>query len=189
MAVELETERLFLRPWQESDLEPFAELCADSEVMRYFPAVLSREESEALIARAVMKTRDDGFCFQPVEEKTSGRFLGFVGLSRPACDLPFTPCVEVGWRLARTAWGQGYASEAARAWLRFGYETLDLAEIVSFTAVQNVPSQAVMRRIGMHRDEADDFDHPQIGEGHPLRPHVLYRLRRADWARIQAGQG
>ena len=189
MTVELETERLLLRPWRETDLEPFADLCADSEVMRYFPAVLSREESKALIERAVTKTRDDGFCFQPVEEKASGRFLGFVGLSRPVWDLPFTPCVEIGWRLARTAWGQGFASEAARTWLRFGYETLDLEEIVSFTAVQNTPSQAVMRRIGMRRDEADDFDHPLIGEGHPLRPHVLYRLPRTDWIRSLAAPG
>lgn len=181
MDVELETERLVLRPWRESDIAPFAALCADAEVMRYFPAPLTREESKALIARAMQKTEEDGFCFQPVEEKATGRFLGFVGLSRPAAPLPFAPCVEVGWRLAQTAWGQGFASEAARAWLRFGYETLDLEEIVSFTASQNLPSQAVMRRIGMSRDMAADFEHPLLVDGHPLRPHVLYRLSRPAW--------
>lgn len=185
MDVELETERLVLRPWREEDLDPFAALCADAEVMRYFPAPLTREESKALIARAIEKTWEDGFCFQPVEEKASGRFLGFVGLSKPGAPLPFTPCVEVGWRLARAAWGQGFASEAARAWLRFGYETLDLNEIVSFTALENLPSQAVMRRIGMERDMAADFEHPLIEEGHRLRPHVLYRLSRRAWADMQ----
>ncbi len=182
MEVVLQTERLVLRPWASTDLDPFAALCADREVMRYFPAPLSREESSALIERAIAKMREDRFCFQPIEERATGRFLGFVGLSRPTHALPFNPCVEIGWRLARSAWGRGYATEAARAWLRFGFETLDLAEIVSFTSVANAPSRKVMERLGMSHDPADDFDHPALDTGHPLRPHVLYRLTRTGWA-------
>ncbi|WP_417677935.1 GNAT family N-acetyltransferase [Roseibium sp.] len=179
----LKTERLILRPWQEEDKEPFARLNADREVMRYFPSVLTREKSDALIDIARERTREDGFCFSPIEEKETGTFLGFVGLSRPryAKPLPFDPCVEIGWRLARAAWGKGYATEAARAWIGFGFETLGLDEIVSFTAVSNERSQRVMERLGMHRDPQDDFLHPAIEPSHPLAPHVLYRLPRSDW--------
>ncbi|WP_328804130.1 GNAT family N-acetyltransferase [Roseibium aggregatum] len=155
----LETERLILRPWQEDDREPFARLNADPEVMRYFPSALTREKSDALIDIARERTREDGFCFSPVEEKATGRFLGFVGLSRPryASPLPFDPCIEIGWRMDRSVWGQGYATEAARAWIGFGFETLGLNEIVSFTAVPNQPSQRVMQRLGMRRNAEDDF--------------------------------
>lgn len=181
----LETERLILRPWQEDDREPFARLNADKDVMRYFPSVLNREQSDAIIERALQRTLEDGFCFSPVEEKATATFLGFVGLSRPryARPLPFDPCVEVGWRLARCAWGKGFATEAARAWLGFGFETLGLEEIVSFTAVSNEPSQRVMQRLGMQRNPEDDFLHPAIEPGHPLAPHVLYRLSRTEWKR------
>jgi RimJ/RimL family protein N-acetyltransferase len=179
----LETERLIIRPWKDEDREPFARLNADRQVMRYFPSVLTREKSDALIEIARERTQADGFCFSPIEEKVTGAFLGFVGLSRPryARPLPFDPCVEIGWRLARFAWGQGYATEAARAWVGFGFETLGLDEIVSFTTVTNEPSQRVMQRLGMHRDPNDDFLHPAIVPGHPLEPHVLYRLSRNDW--------
>ena len=181
----LETERLIIRPWQDEDKEPFAQLNADPEVMRYFPSVLSREKSDALIDIARERTQEDGFCFSPIEEKATGAFLGFVGLSRPryATPLPFDPCVEIGWRLGRAAWGQGYATEAARAWIGFGFETLDLEEIVSFTAVLNERSQKVMQRLGMHRNPKDDFLHPAIEADHVLAPHVLYRLSRDDWSR------
>lgn len=182
----LETERLIIRPWKEEDREPFARLNADPEVMRYFPSVLTRDKSDALIETARDRTRTDGFCFSPIEEKASCKFLGFVGLSRPryAMPLPFDPCVEIGWRLDRSAWGKGYATEAARAWLGFGFETLGLDEIVSFTAATNERSQKVMRRLGMQRDPDDDFLHPAIEPGHPLEPHVLYRLSRAEWDRL-----
>jgi RimJ/RimL family protein N-acetyltransferase len=176
----IETDRLIIRRWQEADRVPFAQLNADPEVMRFFPSVLSADQSNALIDTARRKTEKDGFCFSPIEEKSSGTFLGFVGLSVPAYakPLPFDPCVEVGWRLARNAWGNGYASEAARAWLRFGFETLGLEEIVSFTARQNRPSRRVMERIGMTHDPKDDFDHPMLPTGHALQGHVLYRLHR-----------
>jgi RimJ/RimL family protein N-acetyltransferase len=178
-----ETERLTLRPWQEADRLPFASMNADPEVMRYFPAVLSREESNALMDRAIAKQKADGFCFAPIEEKATGKFLGFVGLNRPtyASPLPFDPCVEIGWRLDRQAWGQGFATEAARAWLRIGFETLGFDEIVSFTTVTNLPSQRVMTRLGMSHSSDDDFLHPALEDGHPLQPHVLFRLQRAVW--------
>lgn len=179
----LETDRLWLRAWQDEDIDPFATLCADPEVMRYFPEVLSRERSEFLISRCIEKQAQDGFCMAPIEVKETGEFLGFVGLNRPtyAEPLPFDPCVEIGWRLKRSGWGYGYASEAARAWIRFGFETIGLDEIVAFTIPANEPSQKVMTRIGMIRDHQGDFLHPSLPADHPIAPHVLYRLSLSDW--------
>lgn len=186
--MQLETERLILRNWEERDRAPFAAMGQDPEVMRYFPALLSRKESDALVDRAIEKKNADGFCFMPVEDKATGRFLGFTGLSRPSYPkpLPFDPCVEIGWRFAREAWGKGFASEAARAWLRFGFATLDLEEIVSFTAKTNLRSQAVMRRIGMTSSSGDDFSHPMLPSGHALEAHVLFRLQRSVWIQMQS---
>jgi RimJ/RimL family protein N-acetyltransferase len=172
----LETDRLILRPWTAADAEPFAALNADPQVMRYFPATLSRSESDSTINRARTKAQVEGICFQPVEEKATGRFLGFVGLNRAAPDVPVPDTPEIGWRLARHAWGQGFATEAASAWLRFGFETLRLSEIISFTTVGNTPSRRVMERLGMTEDPAGAFEHPALPADHPLRPHVLYRL-------------
>ncbi|GAB4364068.1 MAG: hypothetical protein Kow00114_20530 [Kiloniellaceae bacterium] len=146
--------------------------------MEHFPAPLSRAESDAVAARVRAFMAEHGFGWWAVEVPGEAPFIGFVGLWRPAFDEPFTPCVEVGLRLAREFWGRGYATEGARAALSFGFEDLGLAEIVSFTAASNLRSQAVMRRLGMTRDPADDFDHPSLPEGHPLRRHVLYRARR-----------
>lgn len=177
-----ETERLILRPWEARDLDAFAALNAHTEVMRFFPATLTREETAAFIDRATaLDDRQLGFL--AVEEKASGDFVGAVGMAPLKQEMPFAPGVEIGWRLARQHWGKGYASEAARAWLHHGFETLDLAEIVAFTYVGNEPSQRVMQRLGMTRDPADDFEHPAIAAGHPLRPHVLYRLRAEDFSR------
>ncbi|WP_269584879.1 GNAT family N-acetyltransferase [Roseibium sp. Sym1] len=179
----LQTERLILRPWKDGDLDPFAEMCADPEVMRYFPDPWTRERSELLITKCRIKLEAEGYCLAAVQEKDGGDFLGFVGLnsSNPDMPLPFDPSVEIGWRLKRSAWGKGYASEAARAWLRFGFETVGLDEIVSFTIPDNLPSRKVMQRIGMTRDLAGDFRHPAIPEDHPCSWHVLYRLTRSDW--------
>lgn len=176
--IHLETERLILRPWEDRDLDAFAAMNADPDVMRYFPSVMDRDGTAAMMERARTKLAADGFCVFPVERKVDGAFLGFVGLNRPSYDkpLPFDPCVEFAWRLARSAWGQGYATEAARAWMRFGFETLGLDEIVAFTTVTNIPSRQVMERLGMIRDEDGDFLHPMLDEDHPLAPHVLYRL-------------
>lgn len=180
----IETDRLYLRAWQPSDIDPFAELCADPEVMRFFPDVMSREKSKELIARCIEKQEQDGFCMAPIEIKETGEFLGFVGLNRPtyAAPLPFDPCVEIGWRLKQSSWGKGYASEAAIAWLRFGFETIGLEEIVAFTIPANKPSQKVMERIGMSRDLTGNFLHPSLPSDHPVAPHVLYRLAKSDWA-------
>jgi RimJ/RimL family protein N-acetyltransferase len=177
--LELATSRLRLRAWRESDLAPFAALNGDPTVMEHFPSTLSREESDAFAARIGEHFARHGFGLWAIEAPGVAEFLGFVGLSIPRFDAPFTPCVEVGWRLAREHWGHGYAPEAALAALRFGFERLGLEEIVSFTVPANVKSRRVMEKIGMHRDPADDFDHPALAAGHPLRRHVLYRVARA----------
>lgn len=172
---ELRTERLLLRAWGESDLAPFAALNADPEVMRHFPGPMSRAESDDQAAR--IRAAFDGADVGLWAVEADGEFIGFTGLSRPRFTAPFTPAVEVGWRLARHAWGHGYATEAARAAVSDGFGRVGLAEIVSFTAPANERSRAVMRRIGMTRDMGGDFEHPALPPGHPLRLHVLYRLR------------
>jgi RimJ/RimL family protein N-acetyltransferase len=173
---QLRTERLLLRQWRDEDLEPFAELNADPEAMRYFVAPQARAESDALAERSRRQIEEEGWGMWAVEVAGGPEFIGFVGLARPGFEAHFTPAVEVGWRLARHAWGHGYATEAGRAAVAFGFGELGLAEIVSFTAVQNTPSRRVMERLGMTHDAADDFDHPALAEGDPLRRHVLYRL-------------
>lgn len=177
----LTTERLRLRAWTEGDLEPFAALNADPRVMAHFPKCLDRSESDALAARVRDHFERRGFGWWAVEAPGIASFIGFVGLSMPSFQAPFMPCVEIGWRLATAYWGRGYATEAARAALRFGFNDLGLEEIVSFTVPANLPSRGVMARLGMTHTPADDFEHPNLPAGHALRRHVLYRLRRTDW--------
>ena len=174
----IQTPRLLLRPWRDADLAPFAAMNADPVVMEFFPRPLDRAESDAAVARIRDHFAARGFGLWAVEVPDVADFIGFVGLAVPRFEAHFTPCVEIGWRLAREHWGRGYATEAARAALGFGFEELALDEIVSFTAPANVRSRAVMERIGMTRSPEDDFDHPTLPEGHPLRRHVLYRARR-----------
>jgi len=176
------TERLVLRGWSDPDRAPFAALNADPRVAEFLSRLLDRTESDALVDRFVARWATDGHGLWAVERREDGRFIGFVGLAAPTFEAAFTPCVEVGWRLAPEAWGHGYATEGAREALRFGFGELGLEEIVSFTVPANVRSRAVMERLGMVRDPADDFDHPNLPAGHPIRRHVLYRLRRSDWA-------
>lgn len=178
--IELQTQRLLLRCWRESDREPFSAMNADRRVMEFFPAVQSRSASDASIDSWQAQFAQQGWSNWAVELLACGRFIGFIGLSIPKRLLPFSPCVEIGWRLAAEHWGQGFATEGARAALRAGFERLGLDEIVSFTSVLNVPSQVVMRRIGM-RDAHQDFEHPGVPEGHPLRLHCLYRMTRQHW--------
>jgi len=173
----LTTERLILRPWRDADLAPFAAMNADPEIMRHFPALLSRAESDAMVGRVRDGFAARGFGNWAVEVPGVTPFAGFIGLNVPRFQAHFTPCVEVGWRLATACWGKGYATEGARAALAFGFGTLTLPEIVSFTVVANHPSRRVMERLGMRHDPDGDFDHPSIAEGHPMRRHVLYRLR------------
>ena len=177
----LTTDRLLLRRWRESDREPFAALNADPEVMRYFPATRTRPESDAMVDRLDAAIEADGFGLWAVECRDSAAFVGFVGLSRPTFDPALVGKVEIGWRLAREAWGQGFATEAAREAVRFAFDPTgaDLPGLISFTAAVNEPSRRVMRRLGMTHDPADDFEHPALPPGHALRPHVLYRLSRA----------
>lgn len=178
---EIRTGRLLLRGWRDADLAPFAALNADREVMRYFPSLLSAEESAAFVGRAMEGWAATGFGLWAVERVDDGAFLGFTGLARPRFDAPFMPAVEVGWRFARHAWGSGYATEAAQASIAFGFDVVGLQEIVSFTSPANARSWRVMERLGMSHDPADDFDHPRLPPGHRLRRHVLYRIRRGDW--------
>ncbi|HLK41809.1 MAG TPA: GNAT family N-acetyltransferase [Thermoleophilia bacterium] len=177
---ELRTGRLLLRGWRDSDREPFARLNADPEVMEHFVAPLTRAESDAFVDRTLRRWEEHGFGLWAVEVPETAPFIGFVGLAYHDFPAHFTPCVEVGWRLAREHWGRGYATEAALASLRFGFEELALPEIVSMTYRDNLRSRAVMERIGMTRDEADDFEHPNVPPGHRVRPHVLYRIQRRE---------
>jgi len=174
--VVLRTERLLLRRWLPNDREPFAALNADPRVMEFLGTPLSREQSDAFIAKIEARFAEHGFGWFAVEIPGVTPFAGFVGLSVPSLVAHFTPCVEVGWRLAERYWGHGYATEGARAALRYGFQTLGLREIVAQTVPANVRSRHVMEKLGMTRDPADDFEHPQVPEGSPLRPHVLYRV-------------
>ena len=169
----LESSRLILRPWRESDKRPFAVLNADPDVMRHFPRPLTSAESDALADQIIERITRQGWGFWAVERKLDGRFMGFTGLHSPE-GIPFSPCMEVGWRLARPFWGYGYATEAARLALDVAFNQLGEHSVVAFTALSNTRSQAVMHRLGMVREA--EFEHPALPEGHRLRPHVLFRL-------------
>lgn len=177
----LQTDRLILRRWREEDLAPFAAMNADPLTMRFMPGVMTVAESRALIARFGEHIQAHGFGVWAVEVPGVAPFAGFVGLQRVGFEAPFTPAVEIGWRLAPAFWGKGYATEGAKAALRTGFEDLTLDQIVSFTVPENKPSWSVMERLGMTRDPAEDFDHPRLPVGHALRRHILYRMDRARW--------
>jgi RimJ/RimL family protein N-acetyltransferase len=155
----------------------FAAINSDPAVMEHFPGTLTREQSDGLVERIEAGFEANGFGLWALEVRASGEFIGFTGLDVPEFEADFMPAVEVGWRLGRSAWGNGYATEAARAAVSFGSEEVGLDEIVSFTTVANQRSRAVMERLGMSHDPADDFEHPSLPPGHPQRPHVLYRLK------------
>jgi RimJ/RimL family protein N-acetyltransferase len=180
---QLRTARLLLRRWRESDHEPFAALNADPKVMEYLPDRLTRAESNHLIARIEAGFAACGYGLWALEVRATGEFVGFTGLAVPSFDGLFTPAVEVGWRLARSTWGKGYATEAGLASIAFWFRDAGLDEIVSFTSAANVRSRAVMKRIGMTHDPAHDFDHPELEETDLLRPHVPYRISAAAPAR------
>lgn len=174
----LKTERLLLRPWRQDDLDSLAAMNADPLVMRYFPNCPDRSESAEMIARLDRHFERYGFGFWALEITATSSFAGFAGLLTPQFQAHFTPCVEIGWRLVREAWGQGYATEAGRAALDFAFDHLALNEVVSLATAGNERSRKVMARLGMTRRPEDDFGHPKLAFDHPLRPHVLYRLRR-----------
>lgn len=172
----LTSERLLLRAWKPGDVEPFAALNADPRVMEFFPSVLSRDQSDALADRLAAHVDEHGWGLWAVEIPGVAPFAGYIGLSVPRFESHFTPCVEVGWRLAHDFWGRGYATEGARAALAFAFESLKLDEVVSFTVPANMRSRRVMDRLGMTHDASDEFDHPGLPPEHPLRRHVLYRI-------------
>jgi 3-dehydroquinate dehydratase/shikimate dehydrogenase len=179
----IETERLILRQWQNQDLEPFALMNGDPRVMEFFPSTLSKKESDDLAKRITDKIREQSWGLWAVSIPQIAEFIGFIGLAKPTFEAHFTPAVEIGWRLGFDYWGKGYATEGAKAVLKYGFEKLLLNEIVSFTSVQNMRSRKVMEKIGLHHDMKDDFDHPKIPLGHPLRRHALYRLNNVDFSR------
>lgn len=183
---ELRTDRLLLRHWTPDDRAPFAALNDDPAVMEHFPSHLTREQSDAMADRISTFLDEHGWGLWAVEVAGTGRFVGFTGLSVPRFEADFTPCVEVGWRLAREGWGHGYATEAAVASVEHGFGELGLDEIVAMVAPANQRSQNVTRKLGMTRDESADFDHPFVPEGSPGRRHWLFRLPRERWG---AGPG
>jgi RimJ/RimL family protein N-acetyltransferase len=178
MSETLTTERLLLRRWRVEDRLPLQRINADPRVMEFMPGLLSAQESDALIVRIEDHFDRHGFGLFALERRIDANLIGFVGLMIPSFQAPFMPAVEIGWRLGAGYWGQGFATEAARAVLHYGLETLALGSVVSFTVPNNVPSRRVMERIGMKHDPSEDFDYPSLPNGHPLRRHVLYRIVR-----------
>ncbi len=173
---EVRTDRLLLRAWRDRDAEPFAAMNADPAVAEHLVEPLTRERSDALLSRIEDHWRQHGYGLWAVERVDDGAFVGFTGLARATFETPFTPAVEVGWRLVPEYWGCGFATEAGRAALAFAFDRLGLGEVVSFTTTGNSRSRAVMERIGMRRDPSGDFEHPNVPVGHRVRPHVLYRV-------------
>jgi RimJ/RimL family protein N-acetyltransferase len=186
--VPLKTKRLILRDWKAADREPFARVNADSRVMEYLGEPLARKQSDDLADRIETHFRTHQFGFCAAEMIETGLFVGFIGLAVPMFEAAFTPCVEIGWRLAVEYWGRGLATEGAREVVRYAFEELKLLELVSFTTVGNRRSRRVMEKLGMTRDPAEDFDHPKLPAGHPLRRHVLYRMTRERWCNSAAAQ-
>ena len=178
----IESERLQLREWRDDDRAPFAALNADPEVMEHLPSVLTRAMSDAFVDRIRSHFDEHGYGLWALEVRATGEFIGYTGLVLQTFPAHFTPAVEVGWRLRRTAWGNGYASEAARASTDYGLAHLGLSEIVSMTTPDNIRSRRVMERIGMTRNPEDDFEHPNVAEGSRVRLHVLYRITRGSAA-------
>jgi RimJ/RimL family protein N-acetyltransferase len=175
------TERLLLRQWREADRAPFRAMNSDPRVMQFFPNMLTSEESDRAMDRIQAKLEERGWGLWAAELRADGSLLGFIGLSAPGFDANFLPAIEIGWRLRCEAWGKGLATEGARAAMRFGFENVGLSEIVSFTTAANLRSRRVMEKLRMRHHVRDDFDHPQIAEGHPLRRHVLYRISKEEW--------
>jgi RimJ/RimL family protein N-acetyltransferase len=184
--IEFHTERLHLRQWKTPDWDAFAAMNADPEVMAYFPHLLDRATSDDMANRIYAELTQRGWGLWAVEIPGEASFIGFVGLHIPGFDIPCEAGIEMGWRLAKPYWGKGYATEAARAVLAIGFMQLQLPEIVSFAALKNRRSQAVMERIGMHCNN-EYFEHPLLPDDHPLRRHALYRIRREEWLRQHEG--
>ena len=178
---QLQTNRLILRQWRDSDIPTFIEMGQDPRVMEFFPTLWSEEKSRDCAAYFREHFTENHFGFFAVELKETQQFIGFVGIAKVGFDSHFTPAVEIGWRLASQHFGKGYATEAAREVLRFAFADLGLDEIVAFTVPANIPSRHVMEKIGMSHDEKDDFAHPKLSPDHRFAQHVLYRIKRLDF--------
>ena len=180
--MKIETERLILRQWEESDRIPFFEMNSDPEVMKYFPSPLSRKESDTFFEKLSLLVEKQGFGFYQTILKGTGQFIGFIGLNEATFNASFTPCIEIGWRLHKDYWKKGFATEGAMEVLKFGFQNLEVKEILSFTSKLNTPSIKVMERLGMQK--VDEFEHPNIKEGHPLRRHVLYHIHSSNRCKV-----
>ncbi|KAB2328086.1 GNAT family N-acetyltransferase [Cytobacillus depressus] len=172
----LETSRLQIRDWEETDLGPFSRLNVDEKVMTYFPKTLSSAETNAFYKSIISEIKEYGFGLYAVEEKESKEFIGFIGFHRTTFEADFTPCIEIGWRLKKEAWGKGFATEGATACLHYGFTELGFSDVYSFTADINKPSKNVMRKIGMNFIKT--FDHPKVKEDSPLKKHVLFHINQ-----------
>lgn len=175
----ISTERLILRQWDDEDLYPFSRLCRDKNVMEFFPKLLTEDESFGMGKKIKSLIAERGWGFWAIEIPGESKFIGFVGLHISKESMPFSPCVEIGWRLAKPYWGMGYATEAAKASLRYAFANLGLDEVVSFTTVANIRSQAVMKKIGMSYES--NFEHPDLEPSDPLCEHVLYKISKDEW--------
>ena len=178
--IEVETQRLILRQWKKTDFKPFSAMNSDEQVMEFYPSLLSQEQSDemALLCQSLISER--GWGFWALEEKSTNRFIGFTGLHIPSHGLPFSPCIEIGWRLTPELWGQGFVTEAAQAALRVAFTKLNLDEVVSFSVKDNFRSLAVMKRLGMVQ-QSSNFEHPALPVGHKLREHTLYKIKQSQW--------
>lgn len=173
MIIDIETQRLLLRRWKETDLDQFVELNADPETMRYFPEPYQKERTKQFFDLIQEEFYKYGYGLYAVEEKSSGRFIGFIGFHWARFDTDFSPCIEIGWRLHKDYWNKGYATEGAKACLNHGFTNLNMSEVYSFTTKENIPSQNVMKKIGMRFYQF--FEHPDIPDNHPQKTHVCYK--------------
>jgi len=180
--VDIDTQRILLRRWIESDLDAFIRMNANPSVMRYFPAVLSADETRTFYDSIQQEFDEYGYGLYAAEEKSRGNFMGFIGFHWSVLDMDFCPCIEIGWRLEQCFWGKGYASEGAKACLKYGFEVLAFDYVASFTSTENIASQRVMQKIGMQFERF--FEHPKIADGHPLKPHVFYRINKSNYIAV-----
>jgi len=185
----LRTKRLILRPWKPDDLEPFSEMNADLKVMAYYASILTREESDALASKIQQDYATRAYGFWAIEIPGIAPFIGYVGLNYWNLEMSFAPCIDIGWRLASSHWGHGYATEGAQEALRYGFEELDLSEIVAMATIGNVRSRRTMERLGMIHNPDENFHHPKLPKDHLLSMRVLYRLRRSWWISLQLSNG
>lgn len=181
MSIILQTDRLTLRTWEDSDTTPMTQINLDKQVHQFLGVVADRQQTQAMITRWIKHYQEKGYSLYAVELKASHELIGFIGIITPNFEAHFTPAIEIGWRLSSKHWNQGYATEGAKAVLQYAFTQLGLEEIVSFTATTNLASQRVMQKIGLQQDKKGTFDHPNIDKDSPLMPHVLYRLKRSEY--------